>query len=139
MPKKHYETDNAFGKKLLQVMEAKGIANDLPKLAEAFGVTVPSTYDWLRHGRFAKERYAQLVAWSERDLHWWFDLPPGMSTVNTFTANEPRATYSRPAWPFPAISEQALCRMSPADLQRIEGAVMLVLGQLDALETVRAA
>jgi hypothetical protein len=139
MPKKPYETDNAFGKKLLGVMAEKGMAGDLARLAADFGVTVPSTYDWVKHGRFAKERYARLVEWSGRDLHWWFDVRDD-SAAPARTAHEPIAPYGRPPWPFRSpLTEQTICNLAADDLRRIEGALLLVLAQLPAQETARAA
>lgn len=141
MPKKHYETDNAFGQKLLQVMAEQGKADDLPALAEAFGVSVPSTYDWIRHGRFAKERYPDLVRWSGRGLDWWFDAPlqPAIDGTSNYAAREPVAPYGRPAWPFSRLSEAAVCKLSADERLLLEGALMAVIAQLGLLETLRAA
>lgn len=75
MPKDGRTTKNAFGQKFLRVMKDKGLAHDFAAVAAAFGVKVPSVYDWVDHGRFAKSRFADLVAWSGRSLDWWFDIP----------------------------------------------------------------
>lgn len=140
MPKKPYETDNPFGKKLLQVLAEQGKPNDLPALAQAFAVSVPSTYDWIRHGRFAKERYPDLVRWSGRGLDWWFDAPLHTTQeLTTFAANEPLAPYGRPAWPFTRLSAAAICKLSSDDRLLLEGALLAVIAQLGLLETLRVA
>lgn len=54
-------------------------------------------------------------------------------------ATERAAPYARPPWPFPQLSEAAICSMSPADRLRLEGALLAVIGQLGMLETLRAA
>ena len=80
MPKRERETTDPIGRKLLAVLREQGHPDDLKHLADAFGIQVQSTYDWIRHGRIAKERYARLVEWSGRDLHWWFDIPASITT-----------------------------------------------------------
>ena len=74
-PKSERVTDNPFGQKLNSVMRAQGIGGDYRALADVFGVRPQSVYDWVKHGRFAKERFADLVAWSGKSLHCWFDVP----------------------------------------------------------------
>lgn len=86
MPKKARAvrtTTNPFGQKFLSVMHAKGMDQDFVAVAKAFGVRVPSVYDWVDHGRFAKIRFARLVEWSGHSLNWWFDVPEPVG------ANEP--------------------------------------------------
>lgn len=139
MPKKRYETENPFGQKLLQVLAEKGAADDLPTLAAAFSVSVPSTYDWIRHGRFAKERYPDLVRWSGKGLDWWFDAPNPQPTQALPPMREPSAPYGRPAWPFTRLSESAVCKLTPDDRLLLEGAVLAVVAQLGLMETLRAA
>lgn len=92
-------TTNPFGQKFLRVMRDKGIDQDFAAAAAAFGVKVPSVYDWVDHGRFAKIRFARLVEWSGRSLNWWFDVPESVG------ANEPpRATGSAYAAPPPGLN-----------------------------------
>lgn len=120
MPKAPRTTDNPFGRKLLDVLAEKGHADDLNVLANAFGVKLPSVYDWVNHGRFAKERYADLVSWSNRSLHWWFDIPADSSRHE---AREPSAPYAV-GWPFPNIRQSDVCKLElPARLQ-LEAALL---------------
>lgn len=108
-PLKLIETSDPIGLKINQVMAEKGIAADYKALADAFGVTAPSAREWVQFGRIAKDRYPQLVAWSGRSLHWWFDVPePGGNTLPARESSPP--AYVRPApalpapeWPFPTI------------------------------------
>lgn len=78
MPKKQKvrETSNPLGLKINQVMEEKHMAGDYAALAKIFDVATTSTYDWVTHGRLAKERYQKLVEWSGKSLDWWFDIAP---------------------------------------------------------------
>ena len=73
-PKTPVQTDNPIGQKINDVMAEKGIAGDYKALSQVFGIAVPSVYDYVRHGRIAKERYQALVEWSQRSLDWWFDI-----------------------------------------------------------------
>jgi hypothetical protein len=140
MPKRSYETDNPFGQKLLQVLAERGTPGDLPALANAFGVAVPSTYDWIRHGRFAKDRYADLVTWSGRSLHWWFDCPPVASEQSApRTLEEPTAPYGRPPWPFPNISERRVCSMPIETRLKLQAVLTPVLDMLAPNQSETAA
>ena len=131
MPKSKYETENPLGRKLLQVLAERGTPDDLPALAQAFAVSVPSTYDWIRHGRFAKERYPDLVRWSGRSLDWWFDCQPGETTaIATMSVNESTAPYGRPAWPFPNIPESRVCRLSLENRVKLQNVMLPVLDML---------
>lgn len=98
MPKRVRTTKNAFGQKLLRVMHDKGIDQDFAAVAAAFEVKVPSVYDWVDHGRFAKERYRRLVEWSGRSLNWWFDVPDFLGT------NEPPPAEGAYAPPPPGLN-----------------------------------
>lgn len=130
MPKKtQHQTEHPFGLKMLQVLAEKGKPNDLAALAEAFGVSVPSTYDWIRHGRFSKERFVQLVLWSNRDLHWWFDIPLDIDPARPdgpFLVQRLPVGANRPPWPFSAISESAICALPAEHKLRLEGAMLAV-------------
>jgi hypothetical protein len=128
MPKKPRQTTNPLGRKLLQVLAEQGTPDDLNALARAFDVTVPSTYDWIIHGRFAKERYPRLVEWSGKDLHWWFDVPPLAVAPPTHQRHvaEPAAQYAT-AWPFRNVPLSAVQQLNPEQLQTLEGALLGVL------------
>jgi hypothetical protein len=103
-------TDDPLGKKLLAVLAEKGHPDDLNVLAEALGVTVQSTYDYIRHGRLSKDRYARLVAWSGRSLDWWFDVETKQSHQ---VAAEPVAAYN--AWPVAGMTVEQLHRALTAE------------------------
>lgn len=45
-----------------------------PAVAKAFGVAVPSVYDWINEGRIAKRHYGKLVEVFGRPLEWWFEM-----------------------------------------------------------------
>lgn len=72
-------------------MRDKGLNQDFAKVADAFKVKVPSVYDWVDHGRFAKGRFVDLVAWSGRSLDWWFDVPTTLGTQQS-----PPPTFAAP-------------------------------------------
>lgn len=133
MPKLRRTTSNPLGKKLLEVMRAKGITDDYVALAEAFGVKVPSVYDWIDHGRLAKERYPQLVEWSGRSLDWWFDIPT--DTIKYAPAQPSRPVMVREPhaqeWPFPEIDPGRFSRLAPAERMAIAAYVQ---GVIDAHE-----
>jgi hypothetical protein len=81
----------------------------------------------------AKERYARLVEWSGRDLHWWFDIPakPRPALIH---AEEQAAAYNLP-WPFSRVSERAIRQLAPSDLATIEG---ILLGALSVMAASRS-
>lgn len=91
MPKKQKvrDTSNPLGLKINQVMEEKHMAGDYAALAKIFEVATPSTYDWITHGRIAKERYQKLVEWSGRSLDWWFDITPPAAVLYEKTGSSP--------------------------------------------------
>ena len=125
MPKKPRETSDPLGKKLLQVLAEKGRADDLNFLAEALGVTVQSTYDYINHGRLSKDRYARLVEWSDRSLDWWFDIP-------SYRASSPICEYkSEPAalaWPVAGMSiDQVHAALTPEQRAEISGFIKAML------------
>jgi len=128
MTKAARTTSNPLGRKLLQVLEEQGTPNDLTALAAAFSVAVPSTYDWINHGRIAKERYARLVEWSGHDLHWWFDLAPAATL---------RLVGASPSlrWPFQRVSLQTLLALSEADRSTLEG---LLIGAMAMMPSGQA-
>lgn len=118
MPKKPpRSTTDPFGRRMLEVLRQMGHEDDLNWLASQFGVTVQSTYDWINHGRIAKDRYARLVEWSGRPLDWWFGVPASLMR-------------SRPPWPFASIDETRLSRCTPEQLARIEAGLLAVLAAL---------
>jgi len=133
MPKPPRTTENAFGRKLLEVLADKGRPNDLAYLAQVFGVKQPSVYDWIDHGRFAKDRYAQLVAWSERSLHWWFDVPTEVTTVA-----EPSPGFG-PRWPFKTLPYEDIAALDTESLRMLEGAILALAGNLGLRIKARAA
>lgn len=110
-PLKVIATTDGFGAKLNSIMAAKGMPGDYKQLAEIFGVTTPSAREWVKFGRFAKERYAKLVEWSGKSLYWWLDVPepsPGAwGAPNGGEVREPTPPaflrLSR-AWPFDTVS-----------------------------------
>ncbi len=125
-PKSERVTDNPFGQKLNSVMRAQGIGGDYRALADVFGVRPQSVYDWVKHGRFAKERFADLVAWSGKSLHCWFDVPelsrPTPAPEPMPATNERAATYLV-GWPFKTVTKADFDAL-PTDLQlQIEGYV----------------
>lgn len=96
-------TTNPIGLKFHEVMAEKGIEGDYKALAAAFGVRTPSVYDWIDHARIGKERFARLVEWSGRSLHWWFDIEPPIQAYQSTFASESPAVYEmkqRTSWPF---------------------------------------
>jgi hypothetical protein len=105
MPKPNRTTADPLGNKLLQILREKGHEDDLVYLAGEFGVEVQSTYDWIKHGRIAKSRYARLVEWSGRTLHWWFDIPVGVdSPGGVLRAAEPSPAWRAPDWPLKGVT-----------------------------------
>lgn len=116
MPKEPRTTDNPLGKKILTVLREQGHADDLNYLAKAFDVNVQSTYDWIKFGRMSKDRFARLVEWSGRSLHWWFDVPARVE--------------DRPAWPFPNVDEEALCGLDRDTLIALGGGLHLQAAQM---------
>ncbi len=110
------ETSNPLGRKLLQVLEEQGTPDDLVALAAAFDVSVPSTYDWIRHGRFAKERFGRLVEWSGHDLNWWFDIELATATGLRLV----HGTGAAIEWPFQRVPYAAVKALSPAELSSLD-------------------
>lgn len=134
--RKIIETDHPFGLKLNAVMADMGMAGDYKRLAEDFGVTVASAREWITLGRFAKDRYADLVRWSNRSLDWWFDIPP-LAGATVALANERAATYRiAPPWPFRTVSVaqfEALDAWSRAEVEGfIKGLARGVQGRSSA-------
>lgn len=121
------ETDDPFGQKLNAVMQAKGMAGDYRQLAQAFDVTVGSAREWIKFGRFAKERYGALVRWSGRSLHWWFDIDePVDRAAATALAQERQPEYqvnpqAGAAWPFVTIQPADFRLLDEPDRREIEG------------------
>lgn len=136
MPKPPRETDDPLGKKLLQVLRETGHEDDLNELARQLQVKVQSTYDYIKHGRIAKDRYPLLVQWSGRSLDWWFDVP-------RYSATSPQAApmVSEPI-PFPPAQglDAALPLIDPGRITRcsleerayLQGVVNTVLSELEA-------
>lgn len=130
MPKPITEraTENPLGKKINNVMRLKGMAGDYAALAHVFGVKTPSVYDWVTHGRLGKERYATLVQWSGKSLHWWFDIPEmeGVTaSTSALTLHDTEPTYwATPAMPvkspFARIENEEWARLSPQEVAEIE-------------------
>jgi hypothetical protein len=136
MPKAPRTTTNPLGQKILDVLREQGHADDLQYLATVMGVKAPSVHDWVNFGRLGKERFADLVRWSGKDLHWWFEIPTpiaglrvqeptarygGVLPMDVFSTGSPDAQV-RPPWPFPQLSEAWVCRLPPeqlAGLQRV--------------------
>lgn len=135
MPKAPRTTSDPFGAKLLQVLKDLGHADDLNYLASVFEVRVQSVYDWINHGRMAKERYPQLVKWSKRSLDWWFDAAPDANInptgVSRFVANEPIGTYaSKTPWPFERVSYEFIRSLNKRDVDLIEASIISVVTAL---------
>jgi hypothetical protein len=135
MPKQGRTTANPLGKKFLEMMKLKGIEDDYTALAAAFGVKVPSVYDWIDHGRFSKARYAELVRWSGRSLDWWFDIPPPLAAENAFA---PMPIPQRPIlarevrdseWPFSTIEPARYRALPLAEHQLVEAYARGVLDE----------
>jgi len=145
MPKPPRTTADPFGRKVLEVLRELGHADDLGWMAQQFNVKVPSVHDWVKYGRFSRERYARLVEWSGRGLHWWFDVPD--STLEralpaAVTAREPApAPYlsRRPTWPFPTISEPAVSHLTAAQIGALEGGLHVVAAALGLHISAKAA
>jgi hypothetical protein len=130
MPKPVRQTTNPLGQKLLFVLREKGHEGDLKALADALGVTVQSTYDWINHGRVAKDRFVRLVEWSGRSLDWWFDIPEVHAHNPAHAiACEPAANYAN-SWPFHLIPERAVREMAREDLARLEGAMLITMATM---------
>lgn len=74
-----------MGIKLKKAMERKGV--DKNAVAIAFGVKVPSVYDWLEHGRIAKKHLPMLESYFGIPMVWWLgdnlDLPPHQMLVDS--------------------------------------------------------
>lgn len=125
MPKTHAvkATSDPFGQKFNAVMAEKGIAGNYRAVAEIFGVRPQSVYDWIRHGRFGKDRFGALVAWSGRSLHWWFDLPepwPAQASSPAPGVAEQAGVYLT-NWPFRTISKAEFDELPPDARLEIEG------------------
>lgn len=126
-PKKPSPITSPIGRKFHQIMDEKGITGDYKALADAFGVKAPSVYGWIRHTRIAKDKYARLVEWSGRSLHWWFDLPEHGAAQSQpappMLAQQTKGVYdlkpSQP-WPFSRPLE-AFSRLSDIDRGRVDG------------------
>lgn len=125
------ETNNPIGRKFHQVMAEKRMEGDYKALAEAFGVRTPSVYDWIDHARIGKERFARLVEWSGRSLHWWFDIDMPVEGYTAHQANESTGVYdirARAPWPFSRPFE-AYDRLSAASKSRVDS---YLAGLIDA-------
>jgi hypothetical protein len=121
MPKLPRSTTDPLGQKLLAVLREKGTPDDLNALAQALDVKVQSTYDWIKHGRISKDRYARLVEWSGRSLHWWFDLPDNMGVL---TPAEHRQFHAEPNtdWPVPGLTiDDVRARLTPEQRGEVAG------------------
>lgn len=124
MPKPPRTTSDPLGQKLLQVLREQGHPDDLNHLAAQLGVTVQSTYDYIRHGRLAKERYARLVEWSGRPLDWWFDV----QTPAKQRAAEESAAYA--GWPLPGTTMAELREtLSPDQRAEVTGYLKAMLAE----------
>lgn len=133
MPKKPRQTTDPLGQKLLQVLREQGHADDLNYLAAQLGVTVQPTYDYIRHGRLAKERYARLVEWSGRPLDWWFDV----QTPAQIRAAEEAAAYA--AWPVPGVTlAQIRAALSPEQRAEVTGYLKAMLAEAQRAQPATA-
>lgn len=122
--KKVMKTDVPFGQKFNDVMAAKGMAGDYAKLAEDFGVTTPSAREWVKYGRFAKERYPDLVKWSGRSLDWWFDAVPPLGLGAASSVQQVTPIYDvppPPAWPFRTVSVDQFWLLDDWGRAEVEG------------------
>lgn len=148
MPKpiKERATSNPLGQKINAVMREKGIEGDYAALAAVFEVRTPSVYDWITHGRLAKERFGKLVEWSGRSLDWWFDVPTQARNHYNNTnsvplhAAERNVIFSVPsrASPFTRITSEEWNSLSPEALREIEIYAMgLITGQRLSSDTKR--
>lgn len=111
-------------------------------LAEAAGVRSPSVTDWL-NGETKTLKAEPLVraAHALRVSALWLAVGEGPMRPRDghFAVQEPAAPYGRPPWPFPQLSESAICGLARDDRLRLEGALMAAINQLGMLETLRAA
>lgn len=133
-PMKIRETSNPIGLKFHQVMAEKKMDGDYKALADAFGVRTPSVYDWIDHARIGKDRFARLVEWSGKSLHWWFDIAAQADDlVPPHQVQQTRGVYDlkqRMSWPFSRPFE-AYERLSAQDKGRVDG---YIAGLIDARE-----
>lgn len=129
-----------LAERITQAIEAKGITQ--AALAKAAGVKPSSVSDWIK-GETKSLKALPLV----RAAHalgvsaLWLATGEGPMKPNDglFAVEEARAPYGRPPWPFPQLSESAICGMARDDRLRLEGALMAAINQLGMLETLRAA
>lgn len=129
-----------LAERISQAIEAKGITQ--AALAKAAGVKPSSVSDWIK-GETKSLKALPLV----RAAHvlgvsaLWLATGEGPMKPHDghFAVEETRAPYGRPPWPFPQLSESAICGMARDDRLRLEGALMAAINQLGMLETLRAA
>lgn len=111
-------------------------------LAEAARVSRASVTDWL-NGETKALKAEPLVraAHALRVSALWLATGEGPMRPSSgpFAAQESPAPYGRPPWPFPQLSESAICAMPRDDRLRLEGALMSAINQLGMLETLRQA
>ena len=132
-PLKVLDTAHPFGVKINEVMAEKGYPGDYRRLAQEFGVTTPSAREWVLYGRFSKDRFEALAAWSGRPLEWWFSTqaappaapPPAMAPALKAAAAEGVYKIGKPPppWPFPRIDPADFALLDVHDRAEIEGFV----------------
>ena len=112
------------------------------QLARAARVKPPSVSAWMNGD--TKELMAEPLLRAAEYLGvnaMWLATGEGpMRPDNAHHLREPGAPYvSRPAWPFPGISELALCALPVEDRLRLEGALVATISALGMLEKLRVA
>jgi hypothetical protein len=85
-----------LGRKIQQAMEGRGW--NRTRLAEHFGIKLPSVTELLKTGRLAKKHYPKLVELNGKGLDWWFDstntaAAPRTGTHVAHKASEPPSSY----------------------------------------------
>lgn len=90
------------------------------EVADACGVTVQAINGWKTNGRVAKQHIKTLARLTGLPVSWWLPGDDGQ---------EDEAPNGRP-WPFSSITEADVRRLSPSQLNALDGAIALAVAQL---------
>lgn len=124
---------NTIHQRIKSLRETLGLS--MEQLAERVSVSWQTVQQW-ENGKTAPKR-ARLEAVAEA-----LGTSAEYLAVGQLPAPHDATPGSRPAaspWPFPSIPEERVRKLSPSQLNKLEGAIALALGQLDiGLEVAKA-
>lgn len=112
-------------KAAIEMKIASGAVASQAAIARHFGVKPPSIHDWIKKGSISKDKLPELWRYFSDVVgpeHWGLAAWPDLGSTELVSASEP--------WPFPSIAEDKIRALPRDQLNRLEGAILLALGQM---------